>query len=250
MAGRKKKPGKGGPKGRAGNRKHRYRVVAQDRDLLVVDKPAGLLTVPVPGLKASNLLNQLNEERPGGAPEIKNAHRIDRFTSGLVLFARNARAHRHLVRQFRERQPERIYLALVRGHLPDDEGHLVHHLKQVSRGFRNIVVDPSDPEGSRAGLRYTCVERFPDTTLVRVQLETGLKNQIRVQMAEIGHPLVGDRHYAEQERNEPLIDRQALHASELSCLHPATGRSVHFKASLPDDMKKLLAYYRRHSFDF
>src|SRR5699024_101294 len=146
--------------------------------------------------------------------------------------------------KFRDHKPGRTYLAVVRGVMEENEGVLEHHLKLVKKGFRNIVVDPREEEAAPARLSYRVKERFQSATLVEIQLDTGLKNQIRVQFKQIGHQLVGDRHYAPEEKKEQLINRQALHASQLQFLHPRNNRSVQFEAKIPADMLRLIDHYR------
>lgn len=226
-------------------RKFWYKIVHQDRDLIIVDKPAGLLTVPIPKIKSINLLDMLNRDcSSGGNIEIRTVHRIDRYTSGLVVFAKNKSTHTDLVKQFKARTPIRIYRALVRGKVQPVKGVLEHSMKRIDTGFRNIVVPKSDEKGSPARLEYEVEEQYEDTCLVRIRLDSGLKNQIRVQFAEIGHQMVGDQHYSGKEIDEPLIDRQALHAAELGFIHPAKGKEVLYKSKMADDMKELVKFYK------
>lgn len=224
--------------------KHSYSVVYQDREIIVVNKPVGLLCVPIPKSKAPNLLDQLKEDFRHQTTIIHIVHRIDRYTSGVVVFAKNKKARSKLVEQFRKHSPVRTYLALVRGVVKKDEQTLVHHMKRVKQGFRNVIVPRNDPESAEARLTYRVVKRYPETTLVEVDLDTGLKNQIRVQLAEAGHPIVGDRHYSSKEKDEKKINRQALHAYRLRIIHPATGEEMDFEAPMPSDMKRLIRYYK------
>lgn len=219
-------------------------IVFEDSDMLVASKPSGLLSVPIPKMQSANLLDALNEELSVHNEKAITVHRIDRFTSGLVVFAKNSVAHKHLVRQFLSHTPKRTYLSLVRGVVPVDEGELIHYMKKISTGFRNIVVDPNDPEGAMARLTFKVLERHGETTLVQINLDTGLKNQIRVQFAEYGHPLVGDRHYAPAEIKEEMIDRQALHSWKLELEHPRNGKIMEFEADLPSDLRRVIQYYK------
>lgn len=221
-------------------------VIYEDRDLIVVNKPAGLLTVPIPNMQSVNLLEFLAQQLSRTNEKALTVHRIDRYTSGLVVFAKNNKAHKNLVRQFLDHTPVRTYLALVRGTMKQDSGTLEHYLKKVDRGFRNVVVKGKKEGGALARLHYRVAERFPDTTLVHINLDTGLKNQIRVQFETIGHPMVGDRHYHEKEADEPYIDRQALHALELSFDHPATSDKIMFRAPVPGEIQNLINYYRKN----
>jgi 23S rRNA pseudouridine1911/1915/1917 synthase len=210
-----------------------FRIIHEDEDIVVVDKDAGLLTVPIPKSKARNLKQLLDRylvKRKGRALQV---HRIDRFTSGLVVFARNRDARERLVVQFRERTPDRRYLAIVRGVVQADKGTLRHHLQLTRDGFRQKVV----PRGGTEAITHFHVrERLEQVTLVEVRLETGLKNQIRVQFQAAGHPLMGDRHYEQAEAGERLLSRQALHAWRLSFLHPRSERTVGFESPLAADL--------------
>ncbi len=222
----------------------RAEIIHEDSHVIAVNKPAGILTVPITGMKSHNLQDALYLYLEPQKKRAQTVHRIDRYTSGVVLFAKSTRARSRLIRQFRNHEPARIYLALVRG-IPDPpEGELVHYMKRVKEGFRNVIVPENDPSGTRARLFYRVTERFRDTALLEVALDTGLKNQIRVQLAEIGHPTVGDRHYVRDEEEEKLIDRQALHASRLEFHHPATGDIIGLEAETPKDFKRLIVYYR------
>ena len=224
----------------------RVQVIYQDRDIIVMNKPAGMLTVPIPKMQSLNLLEHLKQELAKTREQAITVHRIDRYTSGLVVFAKNSKAHGNLVKQFLAHTPVRTYLALVRGNVKSDSGTLEHYLKKVEKGFRNVVVRGEKEGGALARLHYKVVERFPDTTLVHINLDTGLKNQIRVQFETIGHPMVGDRHYHSREADEPRIDRQALHALELSFDHPTTGDKVMFRAPVPGDIQNLINFYRKN----
>ena len=225
-------------------KKRPFYIVHQDKDLLVVDKPAGLLSVPIPNSNAKNLQDLVAQYVGKHGGSVGTVHRIDRYTSGLMVFAKNKRAYDDLYEKFREHKPRRTYLAVVRGIPERDEGTLEHHLKLIKKGFRNIVVGPDEERATPARLSYKVKERFLENTLVEVQLDTGLKNQIRVQFEHIGHQLVGDRHYAPEEEEEQLINRQALHAYRLELEHPRKNRLVQFEAKIPPDMLRLIDHYR------
>lgn len=218
-----------------------FRIVHEDADVVVVDKKAGLLTVPIPGSRARNLKDLLDRYLQGRTGRALQVHRIDRYTSGLVVFAKTPRARELLVAQFRERTPERLYLAIVRGAVAQEAGALRHRLELTTHGFRQRVVARG---GTEAVTHYRVLERLRGVTLLEVRLETGLKNQIRVQLQAAGHPLVGDRHYEATEAQEARLARQALHAWRLGFTHPGTGRSVRYEAPLAADMERLLAALR------
>lgn len=220
-------------------------IVYEDDDMVVVSKPSGLLTVPIPNMQSANLLEALNLDMSMHNEKAITVHRIDRYTSGLVVFAKNSISHRELIKQFLAHTPVRTYLALVRGVVEPNQGELVHYLKKVQRGFRNVSVPEGDPDGTMARLTFRVLERHSETTLLQINLDTGLKNQIRVQLAEFGHPMVGDRHYSPDEIGEELIDRQALHAWKLSFEHPKSGKMMHFDADIPTDMNRLIQAYKK-----
>lgn len=219
-----------------------YRIVFEDADLIVADKDPGILTVPIPGKSSRNLKDLLDRYLMGQKREAHVVHRIDRYTSGLVLFAKNRRARGALVAQFRQRTPERVYLALVRGVPAAESGTLRNRLELTADGFRQRVVREG---GTEAVTHYRVVERLPAAALLEVRLESGLKNQIRVQFRAAGHPLVGDRHYAREEAAEVKLGRQALHAWKLSFVHPGTGKPVSFEAPLPRDLERALRSLRQ-----
>lgn len=225
-------------------RKRDFYIVHQDKLLIVVDKPAGLLAVPIPKGKAKNLYHLIQEHLGKHGVRVGTVHRIDRYTSGLMVFSKRHRAYQHLRRQFEEHKAERTYWAIVRGNPEAEEGKLVHHLKRIQEGFRNVVVSPDDPEGTPARLEYKVLEQLPGAAVVEVKLDTGLKNQIRVQFEEWGHPIIGDQHYAPKEKKEPLIDRQALHAWKLGFEHPGTHQFVEYEARIPGDLKHVLHAFR------
>jgi 23S rRNA pseudouridine1911/1915/1917 synthase len=165
-------------------------------------------------------------------------HRIDRFTSGALLFAKTERDRDVLVRQFLAHTPGRQYLAVIRGRLEDREGTLVHYFRK--EGMAQKLSTEKDQNAARAELRY-CVERpLRGASLVRVWLVTGLQNQIRAQFSAIGHPVIGDRKYHPEEAAERRIARVALHAAHLQFLHPRTGSSVSVDSEPPSDFQSLV----------
>lgn len=222
-----------------------FTIIHEDSEIFVVDKPAGMLAVPITESSVMNMLDLVREYFADSSyVDANTAHRIDRYTSGLMVFAKTEQAYHHLFEQFKNHAPKRCYMAVVRGLIKQDKGDLNHHLKLVKEGFRNIVVDPGEPDATPARLTYTVTERFLDTTLVEVQLDTGLKNQIRVQFEAEGHQLVGDQHYAPEEEEESLINRQALHAWKIEFIHPVSEEPVHFMAEPPADILRLIDHYR------
>jgi len=215
-----------------------YQIIHEDRDIIVVNKPAGLLTVPIPKSKAVNLFELLKQQVKRSGP-VFVVHRIDRFTSGIVLFARNRKAYEALKTQFIDRSAIRTYTAIVHG-VPRSAGTLTHHLKLIKNSFKNVAVDPNDPKASVARLDYKVLESFGEkASLLEIKLDTGLKNQIRVQFDTIGHPVVGDVQYGAKE-NKMGMERQALHALSLEFKHPGNGKTMRLEAPLAKDMQKLI----------
>jgi 23S rRNA pseudouridine1911/1915/1917 synthase len=229
-------------------------ILYQDHDLIVVDKPAGMVVHPAAGHASGTLVNALlhhvddlsgigGEKRPG------IVHRLDRGTSGLLVVAKHDAAHEELARQFREREVEKEYVALVWG--------------EVNAGRRidaPIGRDPADRKkmSQRARRSREAVTRIlraervhPMLTLARVAIHTGRTHQIRVHLSAIGHPIVGDALYGGVHRRVPgdakavtHLDRPFLHAARLVFHHPSDGRRMEFDSPLPADLERVLADLR------
>ena len=219
----------------------------EDRQLLVVNKPAGLLSVPLPRRHDepsvyTHLERYLRPKRR--RPFV--VHRIDRDTSGLVVFAKDPRTQQALKKQFIRREPERVYVALVYGHPAPASGVWRDRLVWDRRSLIQKRTHPRDPHGAEAVCHYRVVEEFRDTSLLEVRLETGKRNQIRIQARLRGHTLVGERRYVfGPEALRPVdFPRQALHASRLAFRHPVDGREMRFDAAPPDDFGELLRRLR------
>ena len=219
-------------------------IVYEDDALIVVNKPAGLLSVPLPRRSETVSVYDLVEEhlRPRGVRKVHVVHRIDRDTSGLVVFAKTADAQGALRGQFRRREPERVYLAVVYGHPEPAEGTWRDQLVWDDKALVQKETHPEDPLGSEAISNYRVVERFRDASLIEVRLKTGRRNQIRLQARLRGHTLVGEQRYVygPDELRPLAFKRQALHAARLAFEHPVTGRPLEFEAPLPPDMAALL----------
>ncbi len=222
-----------------------YRILHEDDDLVVVDKDAGVVCVPAPTTRDASLADRiLNAWRARGARQdrIWIVHRIDRFTSGIVLFARTAAAAEALVGQFERRTPRREYLAIALGVPRADRGKIISRLR-TDTGPRRVRIAPRSGPGVTAICRWEVQRRLRKAALLRVTLETGRRNQIRVQLAEQGHPILGDRTYGAP---CDVIDRAALHSTRLGFTHPTDGRDVTFEAPLPDDMARALRRLEHH----
>ena len=213
-------------------------VLYKDDAVVAINKPAGLAAVPVRDSDARSALSMLCEDLRPIRRRAFVAHRIDRYTSGVLLFALTERDRDSLVRQFLAHTPVREYLAVVRGHPAAGEGTLVHHFRRD--GMFQKLTTPRDANGARAELRYKVDRALSGASLVRVELVTGLQNQIRVQFSAIGHPVVGDRKYHPKEAEERRIARVALHASRLEFRHPRTGEAVSVECPPPADFQALL----------
>jgi len=221
-----------------------FPIIYEDEDIIIINKPVGLLAVPIPRSRAKNARDLLNQYLTTRKQKAIIVHRIDRYTSGLMVFAKNKKAHGNLVKQFLAHTPKRVYLAIVRGVPNPQEGELRHYLKLTKVGFRQQIVKGEDEGGTLAVTRYQVQQDFGKAALLAIELETGLKNQIRVQLNAAGHPIIGDRHYVKSETREKLIDHQALHAYRLGFIHPKKGKFVEFQAELPADFFKLLQKLR------
>ncbi len=213
-------------------------VLYEDDAVVALNKPPKLLAVPTDHSEAPSALSLLSEELKGRRQRAFVVHRIDRYTSGILLFAKSREDRDALVEQFRAHTPERQYLAVVRGHLTAQEGTLVHYFRQ--EGMFQKLSTRSDSRSARAELRYRVERRLRAASLVRVTLVTGLQNQIRVQFSALGHPIIGDRKYNPAEAAERRITRVALHAAHLQFLHPRTGESVSVDCVPPPDFQALL----------
>ena len=234
-------------------------VVYEDGDLLVVNKPAGLVVHPAPGNYTGTLVNALlhhsatlsggtGRERPG------ILHRLDKDTSGLLIVAKTDRAHTVLAAQLEARKIERIYAAIVWGHMPQQAGTVDAPVGRSA--FDRKKMDVTSLRGRAAVTQYTVIQEFPVASLIELKLQTGRTHQIRVHMQHIGHPVLGDHDYGgrgrpvlrefakgheeQAGRALALIDRQALHARRLSFRHPASNETLSFTAELPQDMRDVL----------
>ena len=230
--------------GRAGD----LEIVYEDASLMVLNKPPGLLSVPLERkAAASSVYVQLEEYfRSHGKKRPFVVHRIDRDTSGLVLFAKDPKTQGALKAQFRRREPEREYWAVVYGHPDPPAGTWRDHLVWDTKALIQKETSSRDPQGAEAISEYRVIESFLDTSLISVRLQTGKRNQIRIQARLRGHTLVGERRYTfGPETLRPIVfGRQALHARVLGFRHPADGRLLRFEAPPPPDFVELLARLR------
>lgn len=216
-------------------------IVYQDRDMVAIDKPAGMVVHPAPGHEAGTLANALvglfpesrgigGEERPG------IVHRLDKDTSGLMVAALSSAGQASLQAQIADRSAERRYLALIAGQLTRSEGIIEAPIGRDPRDRKRMAVHGIAARPART--RYRVIRRLGAFTLVEAKLDTGRTHQIRVHFAAIGHPIAGDSLYAGP--GLPGLHRQFLHAYRLSVRSPATGESLTFSSDLPADLQKVL----------
>jgi 23S rRNA pseudouridine1911/1915/1917 synthase len=219
------------------------KVVFEDADIIVIDKPAGLVVHPGAGQPDRTLLNALLAHSPalGAVPRGGIVHRLDKDTSGLLVVAKTVSAQAELVKQLADRTMGRVYLAVVQGD-PPASGLIDAPVGRDVRARTRMAVTH---RGKEARTAYRVRERFGRAALVECRLETGRTHQIRVHFQHLRHPLVGDETYRRGTRHGIAFPRQALHATELSLRHPRSGEIMTWSAPLPRDMKKLIEELRR-----
>ena len=216
-------------------------IAYEDKDLIVVNKSRGMVVHPAVGHRSGTLVNALmfhckdlsginGELRPG------IVHRIDKDTSGLMMAAKNDKAHISLSNQLKEHSVIRKYIAIIHGHLPHDQGTIDAQIGRDPRERKQFAVNTN--VGKRAVTHFRVLERFPDYTMVELQLETGRTHQIRVHMKFIGHPIVGDPVYGRTKG--VTMNGQALHAAVLGFVHPTSDTYMEYEAPLPEDMNQVL----------
>lgn len=222
-------------------------IVFENEDLLVIDKPAGMVVHPAPGHAGGTLVNAVlghdpdlegvgDEQRPG------IVHRLDKDTSGLILVAKNDAAHRELQRQFKARDVEKTYLALVEGHLPSETGRIEAAIGRDIRNRKRMAV-VADARGRAAVTEYKVRETFQAHTLVEAHPLTGRTHQLRLHFAYLKAPIVGDAVYGRRTPSVPL-SRHFLHAARLRFSLPGSGQPMTIEAPLPPELEKVLQRLR------
>ncbi|WP_054949966.1 RluA family pseudouridine synthase [Numidum massiliense] len=227
-------------------------IVYEDDDVLIVNKPRGMVVHPAPGNVAGTLVNALlahcdhlsginGDLRPG------IVHRIDKDTSGLLMVAKTDAAHESLAQQLAAHTVKREYMAIVHGKIGHAKGTIDAPIGRHPKNRKEMAVVHNN--GKRAVTHFNVIEYFPDFTFVVCRLETGRTHQIRVHMAYIGHPLLGDPKYGSRKRTivGDRISGQALHAATLGFVHPRSGEQLQFHAPVPQDMEDTLAKLRAAS---
>ncbi|USK94024.1 RluA family pseudouridine synthase [Rossellomorea marisflavi] len=216
-------------------------IAYEDQDVIVVNKPKGMVVHPAPGHSSGTMVNGLMHHckdlsgingvmRPG------IVHRIDKDTSGLLMVAKNDKAHEHLVNQLVEKTVTRKYTAIVHGNIPHEYGTIDAPIGRDPKDRQSMTVVDN---GKKAVTHFRVLDRYEDFTLVECELETGRTHQIRVHMKYIGYPLAGDPKYGP--RKTLPLNGQALHAGTLGFVHPRTGEYMEFHADLPEEFTKLIA---------
>ncbi len=241
-------------------------IVYEDDDLLVVNKPAGMVVHPGHGNFTGTLLNGLIyhfENLPKNADNRPGlVHRIDKDTTGLLVIAKKEHAITKLAQQFADKTSTRKYLALVWGDVKDDKGTVEGNLGRNPKNRLQVVVFPEGDQGKHAVTHYKVIERFGYVTLLELQLETGRTHQIRAHMKYIGHTLFNDERYGGNkilkgttftkykqfvENTFKVLPRQALHAKTLGFVHPSTNEFVEFNSEIPEDMQQAIERWRKYA---
>jgi len=232
-------------------------VVYEDEDIIVVNKPKGMVVHPAAGNKNGTLVNALlyhckdSLSGIGGVVRPGIVHRIDKDTGGLLVVAKNDAAHLFLAEQIKYHNVSRIYYAIALGNFKEDSGTVNAPIGRHPVDRKKMaVIRSADKRAREAITHWSVVERFGQFTLIRCELETGRTHQIRVHMASIGHPLLGDGVYGGdgtqfEARHRSLIDGQCLFAAKLMLTHPRTGEEMTLEAELPEYFSKVLELLRR-----
>ena len=242
-------------------------IVYEDKDVIVVNKPPGMVVHPARGHYSGTLINGILyhvKNLPEGSEENRPGlvHRIDKDTSGLLVVAKNEPAMYLLAKQFAEKTTERKYIALVWGDVKEDEGTITGHIGRHPKNRLQMHVFPDGSQGKHAVTHYKVLERFGPVTLVEVQLETGRTHQIRAHFKHTGHPLFNDALYGGDkilkgnqslpkykqfvQNTFKILPRQALHAKTLGFEHPSTKNFMRFDSDIPDDIQQVIDRWRKY----
>ncbi|MCX5654729.1 MAG: RluA family pseudouridine synthase [Planctomycetota bacterium] len=237
-------------------------VLYEDEDMVVVNKAPGIIVHPARGNPHGTLVNAVayhaeSLSKVGGPWRPGVVHRLDRNTSGVIVFAKNDTAHMRLARQWEDRTVEKEYVAIVEG-VPELDADVISEPLGKDRRIRDRYAVRHDGTGREAHSHYEVSETFDGFAVLHVWPRTGRTHQIRVHLAHIGHKVVADRQYGSRDKvmlqeiargradhDEVLLERQALHAASLTLQHPSSREPLHFEAPLPEDMSKLLAALRQ-----
>ena len=223
-------------------------ILYEDSDVILINKPKNMVVHPAAGHYTGTLVNALMYHCRGALSGINGVlrpgivHRIDKDTTGVLIVCKNDRAHNALAEQLKEHSITRKYRAIVCGNLKEDEGTVDAPLGRHPQDRKKMAIVRSG--GKRAVTHYRVLERFGNDTYIECQLETGRTHQIRVHMASLGHPLLGDEIYG-RAKSPFKLEGQTLHAMVLGFIHPTTGEYMEFEAPLPEYFEKLLEKLRK-----
>ncbi len=217
-------------------------IIYEDNDIIVVNKPKGMVVHPASGNLEGTLVNAImsicKDSLSGIGGEIRPGivHRLDKDTSGLLIVAKNDLAHINMSNQIKNRQVKKIYIALVRGNINEEEATINMPIGRSTKDRKKMAVRK---DGKEAITHFKVLKRYSNYTLLQLKIDTGRTHQIRVHLSEIGHPVVGDIVYSNG-KNEFGVQGQMLHAKSLDFKHPITNKQMHLEAELPDYFKEVL----------
>lgn len=217
-------------------------VIYEDKDIIVVNKPKGMVVHPANGNPDGTLVNAILAMCKGSLSGIGGeirpgiVHRLDKDTSGLLIVAKNDEAHIKMSKQIQDRKVEKRYIALVRGNVPDDEATIDMPIARSKVDRKKMAVDKN---GKEAVTHFKILKRYGNYTLLEIKIDTGRTHQIRVHMSYIGYPVVGDSVYSSG-KNEFGVEGQMLHARYLKFKHPITGKELNLEAPLPEYFEKII----------
>lgn len=224
-------------------------ILYEDDDLLIVNKPKGMVVHPSAGHYSGTLVNAVmyhcRDSLSGINGEIRPGivHRIDMDTTGSLIVCKNDESHIHIAQQIKEHSVNRIYVGIVCGNLKEDQGTIEGSIGRSPANRKKMAIN--EKNGKPAITHYQVLERFGSYTYVQFKLETGRTHQIRVHMASIGHPLLGDELYGGTRNSFKHLKGQTLHARTIGFVHPHTGEYMEFSAPLPEYLEKLLLQLRK-----
>ena len=209
----------------------RYGIIYEDNCLIVVDKPSGMLVIPTPKKETNTLTDLLNKDldRRGIEANAYPCHRLDRETSGLIIYSKGKSAQKILMEQFKNREVKKSYIAIVQGSVRKDSDTIKIDIYNKNKGRSESAIT-----------KYSVLERNGPFSILKVEPVTGRTNQIRIHLQKIGHPIVGESVYAFRKDFKLKFKRVALHAAEIEFKHPITGEALEFESPLPKDMESLI----------
>lgn len=219
-------------------------IIYEDENIIVINKPPGLIVHPVPGNWNNTLVNALlaYSDKLSGINGVRRpgiVHRLDKDTSGVIVVAKDDQSHKRLVERFKDRDILKVYHAIVKGNLPHDKGIIDAPIGRDPGKRKRMAV--TERNSKKAVSHFQVIERFKDFTYLQIKLETGRTHQIRVHLSYLGYPILGDDKYGKKKVLRNLhVKRQLLHAYILGFEHPITGEWLEFKAPLPEDFRSIL----------